>query len=109
VRAQILENDWKLKAKQAEWENKRLAVKNEIEVLSRQSSLYNNIMNDNLTLLMAEQNRFAAGESSLFVVNSRDQSYILSAIQYMETRLKLGYSIVKYYELGAFWPGLAGN
>jgi outer membrane protein TolC len=109
VRAQILENDWKLKAKQAEWENKRLTVKNEIDVLSRQSNLYNNIMNDNLTLLMAEQNRFAAGESSLFVVNSRDQSYILSAIQYMETRLKLGYSIVKYYELGAFWPGLAGN
>lgn len=106
IRTQMMENEWKLKAKQAEWENKRLAIRNEIDVLFNQTNLYNNIMNDNLTLLMAEQNKFAAGESSLFVVNSRDQSYISSGVQYLETRLKLGYSLVKYYELGVFWPGL---
>lgn len=106
VRTQMLENEWQLKAKQAEWDNKRLALKNEIEVLRRQTSLYNNIMNDNLTLLMAEQNKFSAGESSLFVVNTRDQNYVQSAANYLDTRLKLGYALVKYYQLGAFWPGL---
>ena len=63
-------------ATQIELINKVQAIKLEINSLERQLLLVENIVSDYEKLLMAEQRIFYLGESSLFLLNSREQKLI---------------------------------
>lgn len=85
----------KIKDTRYDLQYKQLEVRNKIELQLRtlavtreQVSLYNRTVRDYETLVNAERRMFDAGESSLFMVNAREQSYF-------NARLKLNELIAK--------------
>jgi outer membrane protein TolC len=75
----------KLKLKDAEYtfsEKKNLTAvkwenyKNDLQNLEEQLKLYRSIVDNSLSLLRGEEIKFEAGESSLFLVNSREQKLL---------------------------------
>lgn len=63
-------------ATQLNIENKILAVQAELTSLQIQNGLIGDIVTDYETLVAAEERKFTLGESSLFLINSREKSLI---------------------------------
>ena len=61
-------------------ENKITAQQQEIVSLAKQQDYNNKLVKDFTTLLNAEDRLFEMGESSLFVINSRENSLVSSQI-----------------------------
>jgi len=61
--------------------NKVEAVQAEIKSLNTQNGIINTIVNDYRILLNAEERKFFLGESSLFLINSREQKLIDSQLK----------------------------
>ena len=68
-------------ATRLELKNKVVAIQQEIISLERQIDLINNIVNDYEKLVYAEKRKFELGESSLFLINSREQKLIDSQLK----------------------------
>jgi outer membrane protein TolC len=68
--------------------NKLTAIYNELGSLERQNELIRQIVNDYEQLLSAEERKFGFGESSLFLVNSREQKFIESSLKQIEIQNK---------------------
>ena len=66
--------------------NKITAINNEISSLLEQKNLVDNIVAGYRTLLKAEERKFQMGESSLFLVNSREQKLIEASIKAIKTQ-----------------------
>ena len=56
--------------------NKISAQKTEIQSLTKQQKLINNLVNDYDTMLQSEERLFALGESSLFLINTRENNLV---------------------------------
>lgn len=61
---------------------------NDWNTTREQAVLYERTVNDYRGLLNGEKDKFSAGESSLFMVNSREWGYIKAQIKYMELLAK---------------------
>jgi outer membrane protein TolC len=61
---------------------------NEWNTTREQTALYQRTVQDYLGLLEGERDKFGAGESSLFMVNSRELGYINAQIKYLELLTK---------------------
>lgn len=70
--------------KQNEIKNRIKASINEYQITNSQISIYNNTVNDYEKLLDSEKTLFTSGESSLFMVNSREMSYINAQLKLNE-------------------------
>jgi outer membrane protein TolC len=77
-------------------QNKVIAIFNALESFNRQNELISTIVQDNRVLLNAEERKFSFGESSLFLINTRELNLInaeLKSIEvqnkYFETKAKL--------------------
>lgn len=64
------------------------AALNEWNTTREQTALYQRTVQDYLGLLEGERDKFGAGESSLFMVNSRELGYINAQIKYLELLTK---------------------
>ncbi|MCB0754043.1 MAG: TolC family protein [Flavobacteriales bacterium] len=64
------------------------AALNEWNTTREQTALYQRTVRDYLGLLEGERNKFDAGESSLFMVNSRELGYINAQIKFLELLTK---------------------
>lgn len=64
------------------------AALNEWSTTRNQTALYQRTVQDYLGLLDGERDKFDAGESSLFMVNSRELGYINAQIKYLELLTK---------------------
>jgi outer membrane protein TolC len=60
--------------------NKVSAVRNEIESLNRQKKLATDVVKDNKTMVEAEERMFNLGESSLFLINTRESNLIVARL-----------------------------
>ncbi|MGK0322585.1 MAG: outer membrane protein TolC, partial [Psychroserpens sp.] len=77
-------------------QNKVLAIYRELESFETQNDLIEDIIKDYTTLLNAEERKFSFGESSLFLINSRENTLInnqLKAVslqnKYLKAKAKL--------------------
>lgn len=61
--------------------NKIIAIQNELQSFEIQNELTSNVISDYEQLLSAEERRFFVGESSLFLVNSRESKLIDSKLK----------------------------
>jgi outer membrane protein TolC len=61
---------------QIEIQNKILAIYNELDSFDRQNGLIEDIVENYQALLSAEERKFSFGESSLFLINSRESKLI---------------------------------
>lgn len=80
----------KLKLQDTQYEllQERLQIKNKIDAqiteltsLKKQSGLINNLVDDYRKMLEAEERLFSFGESSIFIINSRENNLISAMIQ----------------------------
>ena len=74
--------------KQTELINKTKSVLNELKGVIKQNDLYENTVKSYEKLWLAEKTLFDSGESSLFIINSREMSYINSQLKLNELFVK---------------------
>lgn len=91
---------FKLQDAQFEFDNTQVALKNkvlsiykELESFNIQLNLIQNIVTDYNSLLKAEERKFSFGESSLFLINSREKSFIEARLK--ENSLQNKFFVVK--------------
>ena len=94
AKLKITETNLELNAKRWQVENKVRSYFTEASLLQQQLNTVNNMYNNYNTLLKAEVLKFNNGESSLFVVNTRENKVIESVQKQIE--LKVKYFKAKY-------------
>ncbi len=72
----VLESEFLLDFEKLQLDNKISAQKTEIESLLKQQILINNLVEDYATMLKSEERLFNIGESSLFLINTRENSLV---------------------------------
>ena len=80
----IEQTDQELNAKTRELENKLAFYANEVNTLQEQITLYSTAVQNYRTLLDAENDKFSIGESSLFLINSREQKYLDAQVKLLK-------------------------
>ena len=68
----------------------------ELQALEKQINTQKNNLQNNLDLLKAEQEKFKLGESSVFMVNTRENAYLNAEITLIELISKQQITLVKY-------------
>lgn len=97
----IREQELAFENKQANLQNKLQAALNMWDVSFEQIALYRRTVRDYEQLLAGERRKFEAGESSLFLVNSRELSYINAQIKLVSLLAENQKAILKTnYALG---------
>lgn len=84
AQVKIAQTDLSIRQKQWEIENKIRQYANDLEALSRQIALYRSISNNYKILLEAENEKFKVGESSVFLINTREQRWIDAQVKYLK-------------------------
>ena len=75
-------------------ENKVTAQQNEIQTVSKQKDIIISLVNDNEKLVQAEERLFSAGESSLFLINTRENNLVSAKLSQIniDNRLYLSHA-----------------
>ncbi len=89
TKLKIQENELELDLKRLEIQNKVQAYQVELNLTSSQLQIVNRMVNNYFRLLEAENIKFGNGESSLFLINSRELKYIDSRLKQVKTEAKL--------------------
>ena len=89
--------------------NKITAVKTEIVSLNDQEAIIQNIVADYKILLTGEERKFFLGESSLFLINSREQSLITSQLKENEITVKRLSAMAKLFNVMGRVPDFDTN
>ena len=98
----IQKTELKRQQKQLELQNKLQVYFNDINNFAGQIDLYRQMVIDYQRLLVAENDRFQLGSSSIFLINSREQKLI-------EAQLKLASLQTKYQKSRVAMQGAAGT
>lgn len=88
AKLKINDAEFELLSKQASLNFKAIAALNDLENTEQQITLYARTVNDYAKLLAGERQMFNAGESSLFMVNSRESGYIKTQLKYIQLLTK---------------------
>ncbi|MDT0606631.1 TolC family protein [Croceitalea rosinachiae] len=89
---------------QVEIQNKVLAIYRELDSYVLQNDLIFNIVRDYNTLLSAEERKFTFGESSLFLINSRESKLIDAELKQNEVQNKFFSTKAKLFKSLAINP-----
>jgi outer membrane protein TolC len=89
AKLKLEETNWELKQKTLEIENKLKDYYNQYFLLSNQIDVANATLNNYKSLLKNETLRFTNGESSLFLVNTRENKVLETQQKIIELQLKL--------------------
>lgn len=89
---------------EVEIQNKVIAIYNELDSFQEQNRLIANIVTDYTTLLSAEERKFSFGESSLFLINSRERSLIDAELKQNEVQNKYFSTKAKLFKSLAINP-----
>lgn len=90
-----------LEQKKAQLSIKVQQANNEWRTTNQQLELYRQTYRDIERLLQGEQTKFSRGESSLFLVNSREMNYISARVKLVELYAKNMLALIKtYHSLG---------
>ena len=76
----IQETEFTLNLEKVQLANKINAQKTEIESLVKQKVLIKGLVKDNLTMLNSEERLFSFGESSLFLINTRENNVVIAQL-----------------------------
>jgi outer membrane protein TolC len=89
AKLKILESDWELKQKTWETENKVKDYYNQFVLIQKQLEVANDAYKNFSSLLRNETLRFTNGESSLFLVNTRENKVLEMQQKIIELQVKL--------------------
>ncbi len=94
----IAQNNLELAQKRLEIENKTQQYLNEINTLAGQVNLFRGIALNYRALLDGEYEKFRFGESSVFLINTREQQWLDAQIKYMKLM-----ALYRKTEAGLLW------
>jgi outer membrane protein TolC len=81
-----------------------IQAKNEFNTTTTQLEIYNKTVTDLGALLSGEVQKFNAGESSLFMVNAREQSFINAQVRLIDLELKNRAALIRFtHSLGTLF------
>ena len=86
--------------------NKLTALSNELQSFDRQNELISGIVRDYGRMLQAEERKFSFGESSIFLINSRERSLIDARLKANEVQNKFLLTKAKLFQALAINPEL---
>ena len=89
---------------QVEIQNKVIAIYNELDSFTEQNQLITDIVKDYTTMLRAEERKFSFGESSLFLINSRESKLIDAYLKQNKMQNKFFYTKAKLFKSLAINP-----
>jgi outer membrane protein TolC len=92
----IQETEFNLNNKIINLKNKIEQESNNLDILKQNFVYSQQIRNNYRTLLNAEEIKFELGESSIFLINSREMKYLESEIKLIETDIKTALQYFKY-------------
>jgi outer membrane protein TolC len=98
VRVKQMQTGNKFDQKRIEVENKLRNYYNEYENTRRQVVNYQSLVDNLDRLLVAERRKFELGESSIFLINTREQKLIESQIKFVKLQGELAKN-----QLGVYW------
>ncbi|MFV7236056.1 TolC family protein [Flavobacterium sp. ZB4R12] len=87
----VQETQFALDLEKVQLSNKINAQKIEIQSLEKQKQFINDLVKDNLTMLSSEERLFSFGESSIFLINSRENNLV--SVQLLQITLENRYYI----------------
>lgn len=90
----IAQTDWKLQQKQQELATKLTAYWQEWETRQQQLQLSQTVVQNYQSLLEAETVKFELGESSVFLLNSRQQKLLEAQLKLLKTQAELQKTVV---------------
>lgn len=96
--------NYEISASSLALKNKITAVNTEIVSLTNQQQIVQNIVADYKVLLKGEERKFFLGESSLFLINSREQSLITSQLKENDITVKKLTAIAKLFNVMGLAP-----
>lgn len=96
--AYIQQNKWELDFKFQSIKTKLSTLFNETSLAINQHETYQSMVDNLYRLVEGENELFKIGESSIFLVNSREQTYLNTELKWLEnfTKIKLNYLKVQY-------------
>jgi outer membrane protein TolC len=101
MEVKIQETELATKQKNLELNNKAQASINDYFLSAEQLNLYTETVKQYAQLLEAEKQIFNSGESSLFMINAREISYLTAKIKWLELQVKNQKAILSaYHSLG---------
>ena len=103
TKIKIQETQFDADIKALELSNKIKSYYNETLALEQQINLFTSATANYFTLLEAEKRKFSIGESSIFLINSRESAYVQAAIKLIELQIKYQSAIAKFKLAGATW------
>ncbi|MCB0380801.1 MAG: TolC family protein [Flavobacteriales bacterium] len=106
AKIKIQDVDFSMQQKTLEIQNNVKQQFNEQLTLNEQVKLSNSMVENYTKLLLGEKQNFFEGESSLFLVNSREQKLIESQLKLIELKTKLYNSSNKFYWSAGLLPNI---
>jgi outer membrane protein TolC len=94
----IQESQYLLDSEKLQINNKIKANQTEIESLTKQNQLITDLVSDNQTMLQSEERLFSFGESSLFLINSRENNLISAQISKINLENRFYVSNADYFK-----------
>ncbi len=104
ARFKVQDAEFELDNTQLEIQNQVLAIYRELDSFSDQNRLIDKIVSDQRTLLMAEERKFSFGESSLFLINSRESNLIDAELKQIDVQNKFFTTKAKLFKSLAINP-----
>jgi outer membrane protein TolC len=95
IKQQIVQNN--LSQKRIEVENKVRNYYNQVENARKQVNLSLSIVNNTNGMLRAELRKFELGESSIFLINSREQKLFETQLKLIKTQGEFAKSVLAVY------------
>jgi outer membrane protein TolC len=103
TKLKIQETNLEVEIKWLELSNKIKSYHNELIALEQQIKLFNSAVSNYFKLQEAEKQKFFMGESSIFLINSREATYVQSAIKLIELQVKYQFAIAEFRQASATW------
>ncbi len=102
----LLESNLDLENKRWSIQTKLKAYRNELDLLYDRVILADDIRTNADLMRLAEYRKFDIGESSVFLVNSREVKFLESQLKLVETQVKLIQARIMYLYLAGQLPGV---
>jgi outer membrane protein TolC len=92
----VQETEFALDLEKVQLSNKINGQKIEIQSLQKQKAFINDLVKDNQTMLTSEERLFSFGESSLFIINSRENNLVSAQLSQiaLENRFYVSNSVL---------------
>lgn len=103
TKLKIQETNLEVEIKWLELSNKIKSYHNELITLEQQIQLFNSAVSNYFKLMEAEKQKFFMGESSVFLINSREATYVQSAIKLIELQAKFQLAVAEFKLASATW------